>query len=36
MRTRKYTQKIKFQPSSLRSYGLMDQTGREIENDTEM
>ena len=36
MRTRKYTQKIKLQPSSLRSYGLMDQTGREIENDTEI
>lgn len=36
MRTRKYTQKIKLQPSSLRIYGLMDQTGREIENDTEM
>ena len=36
MRARKYTQKIKLQPSSLRSYGLMDQTGSEIENDTEM
>ena len=36
MRTRKYTQKIKLHPSSLRSYGLMDQTGREIENDTEI